>query len=95
MNKIDILHKDIIAIRHEIRSNIIDLLTDAIELNVTEIRIAYYRSHQSDLEQSIISLHLNKLKRCNILHMRKQGKFHYYKLNSEKLESIHTAIENY
>ena len=95
MRKIDELHRDLKAVRHEVRSNIIEIVSEAKEMNVTEIQISYWKKHSTELEQSAVSFHLAILRSSNILHSRTVSKYRYYSLNISQLEKITTTIENY
>lgn len=95
MTNIDRLHRDIKAIKHHVRSNIIDILSKQKELNVTEIEIQYYRKYEIEKDQSVISHHLRILKDSQIVKMRVDKKYRYYSLNRNKLEQIVKTIENY
>lgn len=95
MKKIDALHRDLRAVRHEIRSNLIEIIANGKELNVTEIIIKYYRIHGIEIEQGIISFHLKILRESNLVHYRRDSKYLYYRINRTQLAKINNTIESY
>lgn len=75
------------AVAHPIRIQIIDLLHQAEKLSVTEI----YESLQ--VEQSLTSHHLSKMKDKGVLRCERSGKHIYYSLTDKKITNIIDCIE--
>ena len=72
------------TIGHPVRLAIIDLLIHHKELSVNDI------CEQLDLEQSLVSHHLNNMKLKGILESKREGKNIYYSL---LLQEVATVIE--
>lgn len=47
------------------------------------------------LEQSVISQHLSKLRRHKVVYVEKDGKYHYYSINEDRIIAINRAINNF
>lgn len=75
------------ALGHPVRLYIISLLKAKKEMNVTEIQ------ESLDMEQAVVSHHLNILKDKNILSCRREGKNKIYSLKDKKLFNILTCIQ--
>jgi ArsR family transcriptional regulator len=75
------------ALAHPIRLYIIALLKTQKEMNVSELQEAL------DLEQAVVSHHLNLLKTRNVLSCRRDGKNMYYSLKNKKILSVLECIE--
>lgn len=70
------------AVNHELRRKIIDLLGEVDQLTVTQIYV------QLRLEQSVASQHLAILRKAEIVHAVRSGKFIHYSLNKDRLVQI-------
>lgn len=70
------------AINHDLRKNIVKLLSETPKMNVTEIYI------KLRLEQSVASQHLAILRRAGVVITERQGKFIQYSLDQERLKEI-------
>jgi DNA-binding transcriptional ArsR family regulator len=77
------------SISHNLRLNIISLISDLKEVNVNEI----YR--RLNIEQSITSQHLKILRDSNIVHTKRDGKMVIYSINNNKLSKINAAINKF
>jgi DNA-binding transcriptional ArsR family regulator len=75
------------ALAHPIRLYIIALLKTQKEMNVTDFQ------NELQLEQAVVSHHLNLLKDRNILDCRRDGRNMYYSLKSKKVLSVLSCIE--
>lgn len=76
------------AVAHPVRIQVIDLLGVADRLTVTEIY------EKLNVEQSLASHHLTKMKDKGILVCEREGKNMFYSLKDKKLTSIIQCIEN-
>lgn len=70
------------AVNHKLRRDIIKLLQKNEPMTVTDIYI------QMRMEQSVTSQHLAILRRTGIVNTDRMGKYIYYSVDQEKLESI-------
>ncbi len=70
------------AINHDLRKNIVKLLSETPKMNVTKIYI------KLRLEQSVASQHLAILRRAGIVVTERQGKHIEYSLAQERLKEI-------
>jgi DNA-binding transcriptional ArsR family regulator len=70
------------ALNHKLRLQIIKLLHDKEELTVTEIYV------KLRLEQSVASQHLALLRRAGIVETRREGKFIFYSISTDRIEEI-------
>ena len=75
------------AINHKLRQQILKVISEAENLRVTEI---YVRLR---LDQSVVSQHLGILRTAGIVAIRREGKFIYYMINSERLEAIKRFVK--
>lgn len=75
------------ALAHPVRLYIISLLKAYKEMNVTDIQEAL------QIEQSIVSHHLNILKNKNILTCKRDGKNKIYSLKDKKIFNILSCIQ--
>lgn len=75
------------ALAHPIRLYIIALLKTQKELNVTQLQ------EELDLEQAVVSHHLNILKTRGVLNCRRDGKNMLYSLKNKKFLNILRCIE--
>ncbi len=75
------------AINHDLRQQIVDLLSSNERMAVTDIYV------QLRLEQSVTSQHLAILRRAGIVVTEREGKYIYYSLNKERLEQINQLVD--
>ncbi len=68
------------ALAHPLRIQICCVIDDKNPACVHEIYAAL------DIEQSIVSQHLRILRKANLVHTRREGKFVYYLLNYYRME---------
>lgn len=76
------------AIDHELRLQIIKMLSNGNRLTVTDLYI------KLRMEQSVASQHLATLKDVGLLDTIREGKFIYYTLNTDRLSEISEFVEN-
>jgi DNA-binding transcriptional ArsR family regulator len=74
------------ALNHKLRQDILRLLHDNGEMNVTDI---YSRMN---LEQTVVSQHLSILRKAGFVIARREGKQIYYTVNYGKLEHVQNNI---
>ena len=70
------------ALNHKLRQDIISLIHEKGEMNVTDIYV------KLRLEQSVASQHLAILRRANIVITERDGKFIHYALNHARIASV-------
>ncbi len=75
------------AINHRLRQQIIKLLEENKRMNVTDIYV------KLRLEQSVASQHLAILRRANIVHTIRDGKFIHYSLNHARLAAVAKIVK--
>ncbi len=73
-------------------SRVLDIVESG-PINVTEIRIKYYRMHGKDEGQPFFSHLLTGLKNQGFVEMEKRGKYHYYSATYGKLEQIRGLVD--
>lgn len=76
------------ALAHPIRLYIISLLKANKEMNVTELQ------EHLNLEQAVVSHHLNILKNRKVLNRRRDGKNMYYSIRNKKFLNVLSCIES-
>lgn len=76
------------AINHKLRQQIIHLLEENKEMNVTDIYV------KLRLEQSVASQHLAILRRANIVSTERDGKFIHYRLNHPRIKAISQFVKD-
>jgi DNA-binding transcriptional ArsR family regulator len=81
--------KKLKVMAHPIRLDIMNMLSDAQELNVSQLQ------ENLKLEQAIVSQHLSLLKEQQLLKSRKEGKHCVYSLTNENVLSVVSSINNY
>lgn len=74
------------ALNHKLRQDIISLIHENGEINVTEIYV------RLNLEQTVVSQHLSILRKAGFVNTRREGKQVYYTVNYEKLELVHHNV---
>jgi DNA-binding transcriptional ArsR family regulator len=75
------------ALNHALRQQMINIIQQKDRVSVTEIFI------DMRLEQSVASQHLAILRRAGIVKPDRDGKFMYYRINSERLDLINKVIK--
>lgn len=78
----------LLQMKKKVSRRIIELLIEERRLTVTEIYI------KLRLEQSIVSQHINDLRRFDVVVPYRSGKEKHYTLNSERLEKIQQTLES-
>ena len=76
------------AVNHNLRQDIIALLSQNDNMTVTDIYI------KLRIEQSVASQHLAILRKAQVVNTERNGKFIYYSLNPERLEQISELVED-
>lgn len=74
------------AVNHDLRKEIIRLLTIQDKMTVTQLYV------KLRLEQSVASQHLAILRKSGIVITEREGKFIYYTLNNERLKEVNDLI---
>jgi DNA-binding transcriptional ArsR family regulator len=75
------------ALNHKLRQQMIQTLDAQGKMTVTEIYV------QLRLEQSVASQHLAILRRAGIVRTEREGKFVYYRINPERVDTINACVE--
>lgn len=88
--KLEFIANVLKVISHPIRLKIIEALENSERLNVQEI--AKYL--EADVEQSLLSHHLIKMKDKGVLECQKEGQFVYYKLVFKEMTQLLNCMEN-
>ncbi len=78
------------VIAHPVRLQILAALREKDPLNVTELADAI----NLDVERSLLSHHLIKMRDNGVLKSKKEGMFVYYSIVDDKLFSILNCMEN-
>ena len=76
------------AINHRLRQQIIRLLEENKQMNVTDIYV------KLRLEQSVASQHLAILRRADIVSTEREGKFIHYTLNQPRIAAISKFVRD-
>ncbi len=76
------------ALNHDLRQQIIKLINEQEQMNVTEIYI------QLRIEQSVASQHLSILRKAGIVETVRDGKFINYRLSKQRIKEITQFIED-
>ncbi len=74
------------AIGHDLRKNIVTLLLEHEQMNVTDIYV------KLRIEQSVASQHLAILRNAGVVITTRNGKFINYTLDKKKLEDISVLV---
>jgi DNA-binding transcriptional ArsR family regulator len=74
------------ALNHKLRQDIIKLIHESGEVNVTDIYL------RLNLEQTVVSQHLSILRKAGFVNTRRDGKQVFYTVNYDKLELVHNNI---
>ena len=70
------------SLNHKLRQQIIKIIDESEKLAVTEIYV------KLRLEQSVASQHLAILRKAGIVTTKREGKFIYYTINKQRVESV-------
>lgn len=76
------------AMNHQLRQEMIRMIDKNGHVTVTDIFV------EMRLEQSVASQHLAILRRAGIVLPERDGKFVYYKLNTDRLSMINKMIQD-
>lgn len=76
------------AINHKLRQVILRLIIEKDKITVTEL-YTHLR-----LEQSVASQHLAILRKAGFVKTKRDGKFIYYSVNSERLEQLNKFVKD-
>jgi DNA-binding transcriptional ArsR family regulator len=87
-DKLNSIAKILKVVSHPVRLEILEILEAEEPLTVSEIKDRV----STDIEQSMLSHHLIKMKDNNILRSYKQGKNSYYSLMDRTMMSIFDCI---
>lgn len=74
------------SLNHKLRQQIIKLIHESEKLTVTEIYV------KLRLEQSVASQHLAILRKAGIVSTKREGKFIYYTINTQRVEAIEEFV---
>lgn len=74
------------ALNHKLRQDIITLIHENEEINVTDIYI------RLNLEQTVVSQHLSILRKAGFVKTRRESKQVFYTVNYEKLEHVQNNV---
>lgn len=74
------------SLNHKLRQQIIKLIHESEKLTVTEIYV------KLRLEQSVASQHLAILRKAAIVSTKREGKFIYYTINTQRVEAIEEFV---
>jgi DNA-binding transcriptional ArsR family regulator len=74
------------SLNHKLRQQIIKLIHESEKLTVTEIYV------KLRLEQSVASQHLAILRKAGIVSTKREGKFIYYTINTQRIEAIEEFV---
>lgn len=74
------------ALNHEYRQQMLKLIEKEGSITVTDL---YVKLHD---EQSVVSQHLRILREAGIVKAVRKGKYIYYEVNRQKIESIESCI---
>ncbi len=77
------------AISHQGRREILSLISTR-ERSVNELA-----QHFPDISGPAVSQHLKVLRDAGLVEIRKEGTFRYYRANSERLEEVRRALEDF
>jgi DNA-binding transcriptional ArsR family regulator len=74
------------SLNHKLRQQIIKLIHESEKLTVTEIYV------KLRLEQSVASQHLAILRKAGIVSTKREGKFIFYTINTQRVEAIEEFV---
>lgn len=76
------------ALNHKLRLQIIKLIDEQDKIAVTDVYV------KLRLEQSVASQHLAILRRAGLVNTERDGKFIYYSLDYENIQSLNSFVKN-
>ncbi|MCO6498378.1 MAG: helix-turn-helix transcriptional regulator [Chitinophagaceae bacterium] len=76
------------AVNHGLRQKIIQTIYEHKRISVTDLYV------KLRLEQSVASQHLAILRKANVVTTVREGKFIYYAVNHERIDSIMNFVNN-
>ena len=76
------------AINHKLRQQIMKLVHQNGKMTVTEIYV------KLRLEQSVASQHLAILRKAGFVNTARDGKFIFYSVNYDRLDSVHSIVHD-
>lgn len=76
------------AVNHELRQDIIKLLSDNNKMVVTDIYV------QLRIEQSVASQHLAILRRAGVVKTERDGKYVNYMLDKDRIDEISNFVDD-
>jgi DNA-binding transcriptional ArsR family regulator len=77
------------ALNHKLRQQILNLLDEASKMTVTELYV------KLRVEQSVVSQHLAILRRANIVHTKREGKYIFYTVNYSRISEVNKFIREF
>jgi len=89
VDKLQLVAEALKVISHPVRLEIMEILEHSEPLTVTDIR----ESLEIEVEQSLLSHHLIKMKDKGILLVEKKGKFSHYRLKDRQMLKIFDCME--
>ncbi|MEP7253049.1 MAG: metalloregulator ArsR/SmtB family transcription factor [Ginsengibacter sp.] len=75
------------SLNHKLRQQIIKTIFESQKLTVTQLYV------KLRLEQSVASQHLAILRKAGIVKTNRDGKFIYYSINPQRIESINDFVK--
>ena len=75
------------ALNHKLRQQLLRLIDEQQKITVTEIYV------NLRLEQSVVSQHLAILRRAGIVITKREGKFIFYSVNTDRLKELNRFVE--
>ncbi len=76
------------AVNHKLRQQMLKLIDENKKMTVTQLYL------KLRLEQSVASQHLAILRKAALVKTVRNGKFIYYSINAERLESLNEFAKN-
>ncbi len=76
------------AVNHKLRQQMLKLIDENRKMTVTQLYL------KLRLEQSVASQHLAILRKAALVKTVRNGKFIYYSINAERLESLNEFAKN-
>jgi len=77
------------ALNHKLRQQILNLLDESSKMTVTELYV------KLRVEQSVVSQHLAILRRANIVHTKREGKYIFYTVNYSRISEVNKFIREF
>lgn len=90
IEKLDFIASVLKALSHPIRLRIVEALESEDRMNVQDIA----REIGDDIEQSLLSHHLIKMKDKGILDCQREGQYVYYQLKLKEVSSLLDCMES-